>query len=43
MGLVIMIAVGIFAAAVAATLGSAILSVLIVFVDYLASKFGRRH
>jgi len=35
-------AVGIFAAAVALTLGSAILSTLIVFVEYLAGKFVRR-
>ena len=41
MGLVIIIGVGIFAAAVALVLGSAILSTLIVFVDYLAGKFGR--
>ncbi|MGD8558627.1 MAG: hypothetical protein PVG89_01810 [Gammaproteobacteria bacterium] len=41
MGLVIVISVGIFAAAVALALGSAILSVLIVLVDYIAEKFRR--
>jgi len=41
-GFLIVMAVGIFAAAVALTLGSAILSTLIVFVEYLAGKFVRR-
>ncbi|MGD8571002.1 MAG: hypothetical protein PVF34_04510 [Gammaproteobacteria bacterium] len=41
MGLVIVISMGIFAAAVALALGSAILSVLIVLVDYIAEKFRR--
>ena len=42
MGLVIIVAVGIFATAVALTLGTAILATLIVFVEYLASKFDHR-
>jgi len=41
-GFLIVMVVGVFAAAVALTLGSAILSTLIVFVDYLAGKFSRR-
>lgn len=41
LGLVIVITVGIFAAVVALSLGSAILSAIILFVDYLAGKFRR--
>lgn len=41
MGLVIVILVGVFAAVVAISLGSAILSSLILFIEYLASKFSR--
>ena len=42
LGLAIVVAVGIFAAAVALTLGSAILASLIVLADSLSAKFGRR-
>lgn len=42
LGLLIVIAVGLFAAAVALTLGSAILATIIVLVEYIVSKF-RRH
>lgn len=42
LGLSIVIAVGVFAAAVALTLGSAILATFIMLVDTLADKF-RRH
>jgi hypothetical protein len=42
LGLVIVITVGVFAAAVALALGSAILSAVILFAEYLADRF-RRH
>jgi hypothetical protein len=42
LGLFIAITVGIFAAAVALTIGGAVLAALITFVDYLANQFGRR-
>lgn len=39
MGLLIVISVGIFAAALALTLGTAVLGTILAFIDYLASKF----
>ena len=42
LGLFIAITVGVFAAAVALTLGGVVLASLIAFVDWLADKFGRR-
>ena len=40
-GLVIVISVGIFAAAVALTLGSAVLGTILMFIDFLLSKFSK--
>jgi hypothetical protein len=42
LGVFIAISVGVFAAAVALTVGGAVLASLIGLVDYLANKFGRR-